>query len=282
MTILEVLITSVEPLHTVFSNTVHTIKINPNYPKETNMIQELTHQLKLSAFYAAFMEQSTQPAYSELPFDKRVQMLLEAEALDRDNKKIQRLLKQAKLHEKGALISEINFSPDRNLDKSVLLDLAQGTYLKYFRNIILNGPTGVGKSYIAQAYANKAMTMGYSALYLRVPRLMQYLQAIRGDEEYLKYLAKLKRINLLILDDFGVSPLKASEARDLLEIVEDRTNQSSLIITSQLPIKEWHGYLHNATIADAILDRIVHNAYKIEITGGSQRKENAKKMMPSR
>lgn len=244
-------------------------------------IQELTDKLKLSAFYTALIEQETQPAYSELPFQKRVQMLLEAEVLERDNKRLQRLVKQAKLHERGANISEINFSPDRNLDKSVILDLAGGNYIKYFRNIILTGPTGVGKSYIAQAYANKAMSMGYSAMYLRIPRLMQYLQAIRGDEEYLKYLAKLKRINLLILDDFGVSPLKAAEARDLLEIVEDRVNQSSLIVTSQLAIKDWHGYLHNATIADAILDRIVHNAYKIEFQGDadSQRKINAKKTM---
>jgi len=244
-------------------------------------IQELTDKLKLSAFYTALIEQETQPAYSDLPFEKRVQMLLEAEVLERDNKRLQRLVKQAKMHEKGANISEINFSPDRNLDKSVILDLAGGNYMKYFRNIILTGPTGAGKSYIAQAYANKAMSMGYSALYLRVPRLMQYLQAIRGDEEYLKYLAKLKRINLLILDDFGVSPLKAAEARDLLEIVEDRVNQSSLIVTSQLGIKDWHGYLHNATIADAILDRIVHNAYKIEFQGDadSQRKKNAKEAM---
>ena len=244
-------------------------------------IQELTTKLKLSAFYTALIEQETQPAYSELPFQKRVQMLLEAEVLERDNKRLQRLVKQAKLHERGASISEINFSPDRNLDKSVILDLAGGNYIKYFRNIILTGPTGSGKSYIAQAYANKAMSMGYSALYLRVPRLMQYLQTIRGDEEYLKYLSKLKRINILILDDFGVSPLKAAEARDLLEIVEDRVNQSSLIVTSQLAIKDWHGYLHNATIADAILDRIVHNAYKIEFQGDadSQRKKNAKEAM---
>jgi len=244
-------------------------------------IQELTNKLKLGAFYTALIEQETQPAYSELPFQKRVQMLLEAEVLERDNKRLQRLVKQAKMHEKGANISEINFSPDRNLDKSVILDLAGGNYLKYFRNIILTGPTGAGKSYIAQAYANKAMSVGYSALYLRVPRLMQYLQTIRGDEEYLKYLAKLKRIDLLILDDFGVSPLKAAEARDLLEIVEDRVNQSSLIVTSQLAIKDWHGYLHNATIADAILDRIVHNAYKIEFQGDadSQRKKNAKEAM---
>lgn len=242
-------------------------------------LQELTQGLKLNAFYQAYIEQEQQPAYSDMPFNKRVQMLLEAEALERDNKKIQRLLKQAKLHEKGANINEISFAIDRGLDKSVILDLAGGNYLKYFRNIILTGATGTGKSYIAQAYANKAMTMGYSALYLRIPRLMQHLQAIRGDEEYLKYLAKLKKINLLILDDFGVSPLKAAEARDLLEIVEDRTNQSSLIVTSQLPIKEWHGYLHNATIADAILDRIVHNSYKIELEGESQRKENAKKVV---
>ena len=244
-------------------------------------IQELTTKLKLNAFYTALMEQETQPTYSELPFQKRVQMLLEAEVLERDNKRLQRLIKQAKLHERGASISEINFSPDRNLDKSVILDLAGGNYIKYFRNIILTGPTGSGKSYIAQAYANKAMSMGYSALYLRVPRLMQYLQTIRGDEEYLKYLAKLKRINLLILDDFGVSPLKAAEARDLLEIVEDRVNQSSLIVTSQLAVKDWHGYLHNATIADAILDRIVHNAYKIEFKGDadSQRKKNAQEAM---
>lgn len=243
------------------------------------MIQELTQKLKLNAFYSAYVEQETQPAYSELPFEKRVQMLLEAEELERDNKKIQRLLKQAKLHEKGANINEINFTADRNLDKSVILDLAGGNYLKYFRNIILTGPTGAGKSYIAQAYANKAMTMGYSSLYLRVPRLMQHLQAIRGDEEYLKFLAKLKKINLLILDDFGVSPLKAAEARDLLEIVEDRMNTGSTVVTSQLKIQDWHGYLHNATIADAILDRIVHNAYKIEIEGDSQRKKNAKNSM---
>ena len=237
------------------------------------MIQELTQKLKLGAFYTAFIDQETQSAYSELPFTKRVQMLLEAEEIERDNKKIQRLLRQAKLHEKGANLNDIYFTAERNLDKSVILDLAGGNYLKYFRNIILYGPSGSGKSFIAQAYANKAMLMGYSALYLRVPRLMQHLQAIRGDEEYLKFLAKLKKINLLILDDFGVSPLKATEARDLLEIVEDRVNLSSTIITSQLKIKDWHAYLHNVTIADAILDRIVHNAYKIEVKGPSRKKK---------
>ena len=234
-------------------------------------IQELTNKLKLNAFYTALIEQETQPPYSELPFQKRVQMLLEAEVLERDNKRLQRLIKQAKLHERGASISEINFSPDRNLDKSVILDLAGGNYIKYFRNIILTGPTGSGKSYIGQAYANKAMSMGYSALYLRVPRLMQYLQTIRGDEEYLKYLAKLKRINLLILDDFGVTPLKGDEINDLFEIIEERTLNGSIIITAQLPIKEWYAYLGNETIADAMMDRLIHTAHKIELSGPSMR-----------
>jgi len=235
-------------------------------------IKELTDELKLNAFYSALQEQFAQSAYDELPFEKRIRLLLEAEKTYRDDKKIERLQRMAKLHLKSAVMEEIDFSPTRGIDKALLLELAGGGYIKNTRNIILTGATGTGKSYIAQALANKAMIQGYSALYLRIPRLMQLLASARGDDEYLKLLAKLKKVKVLILDDFGVSPLKASEARDLLEIVEDRTNLSSLIITSQLPIKEWHGYLHNPTIADAILDRIVHNAYKINLQGESQRK----------
>jgi DNA replication protein DnaC len=236
------------------------------------LIKELTDELKLDALYTALQEQLIQSAYDELPFEKRLRMLLEAEVLGRKNKKIQRLQQQAKLHEKSAAVEEISFTPSRGMHKSTILDLAGGGYIQHHRNIIFTGPTGTGKSYIAQALANKAMAQGESALYLRIPRLMQLLASSRGDDEYLKLLSRLKRIKVLILDDFGVSPLKASEARDLLEIVEDRTNLSSLIITSQLPIKEWHSYLHNPTIADAILDRIVHNAYKVELQGESQRK----------
>lgn len=235
-------------------------------------IQTLTDELKLDGFYNAYEEQRINSAYDDMPFEKRVQMLLMAEQTLRQNRKIERLQRQAKLHEKGAAIEEIDFTPSRALHKATILELAAGNYLTHNRNIILTGATGTGKSYMAQALANKAMIQGHSAIYLRIPRLMQLLSSARGDDEYLKLLAKLKRIKLLILDDFGVSPLKASEARDLLEIVEDRTNLSSIIITSQLPIAEWHGYLHNPTIADAILDRVVHNAYKIELKGESQRK----------
>jgi len=236
------------------------------------LTKELSDELKLNALYDALQEQLSQSAYDELPFEKRVQLLLEAEKISRDNKKIKRLQSMAKLHEKSAAMEEVNFTPARGIEKSILLELAGGEYIQRCRNVIFTGATGTGKSYIAQALANKAMIQGHSALYLRIPRLMQLLSSARGDDEYLKLLAKLKKIKVLILDDFGVSPLKASEARDLLEIVEDRTNLSSLIITSQLPIKEWHAYLHNPTIADAILDRIIHNAYKINLQGESQRK----------
>lgn len=235
-------------------------------------IQSLTNELKLEGFFQAYEAQRTNSAYDDMPFSKRVQMLLQSEESFRHNKKIVRLQRQAKLHEKSAAIEAIDFTPQRALHKATLLELAGGEYLQRHRNIILTGATGTGKSYIAQAFANKAMIQGHSALYLRIPRLMQLLNSARGDDEYLKVLARLKRIALLILDDFGVSPLKAAEARDLLEVVEDRVNTSSLIITSQLPVSEWHGYLHNPTIADAILDRVVHNAYKIELQGESQRK----------
>ena len=237
-------------------------------------IKELTDTLNMNALYGALQEQLINSNYDELPFEKRVQLLLEAELTHKENKKILRLQQQAKLHEKGASIEEIKFTPLRGLNKAIILELAGGGYIKHHQNIILLGATGTGKSYIAQALANKAMMQGESTLYLRVPRLMQLLSTARGDDEYIKLLERLKRIKVLILDDFGVSPLKASEARDLLEIVEDRTHTSSLIITSQLPIKDWHGHLHNPTIADAILDRIIHNAHKIDIEGDSQRKQD--------
>ena len=182
-------------------------------------IKDLTDSLKLNALYEALQEQRLQSAYGELPFEKRLGLLLEAEKADRDNKRIKRLQSQAKLHEKSARIEEINFAPARGLNKATLLELAGGGYIQHHRNIILTGATGTGKSYLAQALANKAMVQGHSALYLRIPRLMQLLASARGDDEYLKLLARLKRVKVLILDDFGVSPLKASEARDLLEIV---------------------------------------------------------------
>ena len=154
-------------------------------------IKDLTDELKLSAFYDALQGQITQSAYDDLPFEKRVRLLLEAEKISRDDKKLKRLQSMAKLHEKGASMEEIDFTPARGMHKATLLELAGGGYIRHHRNIILTGATGTGKSYIAQALANKAMAQGESALYLRIPRLMQMLSSSRGDDEYLKLLAKL-------------------------------------------------------------------------------------------
>ena len=243
-----------------------------------DIIKELTDELAIKHFYANLKEQQMQPEYSNLEFEKRVQLLLEAEIYERKNKRIKRLQSDAKLPDKSASIENINFSvANRVLDKSLILELASLKFVENANNIIFTGLTGTGKSYIAQALANKAMQKGYSTFYIRVPRLMQYLGSIRGDEEYLKYLQKLSRYKILILDDFGVSPHKANESRDLLEIIEDRSKISSTIITSQLAIKEWHSYIHSPTVADAILDRLVHNSYKIEIVSDdSMSKINSK------
>ncbi len=232
-----------------------------------DIIKELTDELGIKNFYIHLKEQQMQPEYSNLEFEKRIQLLLEAEAYERKNKRIKRLQSDSKIPDKSASIENIDFSiANRTLPKSLILELASIKFIENGNNIIFTGLTGTGKSYIAQAIANKAMQKGHSVFYIRVPRLMQYLGSIRGDEEYLKYLQKLSRFKLLILDDFGVSPLKANESRDLLEIIEERVDIGSTIITSQLAIKEWHSYIHSPTVADAILDRIVHNSYKIEIT----------------
>lgn len=243
-----------------------------------DIIKELTEELSIKNFYIHLKEQQMQPEYSNLEFEKRIQLLLEAEIFERKNKRIKRLQSDAKIPDKSASIEGIDFSiANRTLPKSLILELASVQFIENGNNVIFTGFTGTGKSYLAQALANKAMQKGYSAFYIRVPRLMQYLGSIRGDEEYLKYLQKLGRFKLLILDDFGVSPLKANESRDLLEIIEERVNSGSTIITSQLAIKEWHSYIHSPTVADAILDRLVHNSYKIEITSDdSMRKLKSK------
>ena len=180
-------------------------------------IKNFTDELKLYAFYDALQEQLTQSAYDDMPFKERVCALLQAESLSRQNRRIAQLQKEAKLHEKTARFEEIDFSTSRGLHKPMLLDLFSNQYLQHNRNIILTGPTGTGKSYIAQALANKAMIHGHSALYLRVPRLMQLLSSSRGDDEYLKMLARLKRIKLLILDDFGVVQHLLPGGRHLLD-----------------------------------------------------------------
>jgi len=235
----------------------------------------LTRQLDTLGFSGvktALQRQSEDANYAQLPFEERLYQLLEAEQTERTNKKIKRLLSQAKLKDKQAALDQIAYSAKRGLERPLILSLASGEYIAKGQNILITGATGVGKSFLAQALAKQAIFEGYSARYYRVTRLLEEIKIARLDGSYTKTLQKLSRISLLILDDFGVTPLKADELNDLFEVVEERTLSGSTIITAQLPVKEWHNYLGSATIADAMMDRLIYSAHRIEMKGESMRK----------
>lgn len=243
-------------------------------------LSTLTQQLDtlgFSGFKAALLRQSEDANYAQLPFKERLYGLLEAEQSERREKKIKRLLSQAKLKERQASLDIVEYSAKRGLERSQILSLASGEYISKRQNILITGATGVGKSFLAQALAKQAIFEGYSARYYRVTRLLEEIKIARLEGSYTKALQKLSRINLLILDDFGVTPLKADELNDLFEVIEERTLSGSTIITAQLPVKEWHNYLGNATIADAMMDRLIYSAHRIEMKGESMRKVMAQK-----
>ena len=243
-------------------------------------LSTLTQQLDtlgFSGFKAALLRQSEDANYTRLCFEERLYQLLEAEQNERRDKKIKRLLSQAKLKDRQASLDAVEYSAKRGLERSQILSLASGEYITKGQNVLITGATGTGKSFLAQALAKQAIFEGYSARYYRVTRLLEEIKISRLEGSYTKTLQKLSRINLLILDDFGVTPLKADELSDLFEVIEERTLSGSTIITAQLPVKEWHSYLGNATIADAMMDRLIYSAHRIEMKGESMRKVMAQK-----
>jgi len=242
----------------------------------SSLLQQLDI-LGFTGFKAALQRQSEDANYAQLPFEERLYQLLEAEQSERTDKKIKRLLSQAKLKDRQASLDAVEYSAKRGLERSQILSLASGEYISKGQNVLVTGATGVGKSFLAQALAKQAIFEGYSARYYRVTRLLEEIKIARLEGSYTKALQKLSRINLLILDDFGVTPLKADELNDLFEVIEERTLSGSTIITAQLPVKEWHNYLGNATIADAMMDRLIYSAHRIEIKGESMRKVMAQK-----
>jgi DNA replication protein DnaC len=239
----------------------------------TTLIAQLD-TLKLSGFKSALITQSEDSNYTKLSFEERLYQLLDAEITQRSNKRIQRLLTQAKLKDKTASLEELEYSHSRGLDRSVILSLSSCEYIQKKQNILITGATGVGKSFLAQALAKRAIFEGYSARYYRVTRLLEEIKLSRLDGTYTKTLAKLSKYALLVLDDFGIAPLNQTEVNDLFEIIEERTLIGSTIITAQLPINKWHSYLQNDTIADAIMDRLIYSAHRIELKGESMRKFN--------
>jgi len=234
------------------------------------------HTLKLHGMAEALTEQNQSTMYTELAFNDRLGMLIDREIAVRDNRKIINLLRGARLRHSTACAEEIDFRTPRGLTKEVIISLMQNDWIKGKQNVIITGPTGSGKTFIGCALANSACRGGYSAHYIRLPRLLQEMHIARGDGSYGKQLSKLARYNLLVIDDWGLAKLGDKERRDLLEVLEDRHGISSTIVSSQIPVDRWHDTIGDPTIADAVLDRLVHNAHMITM---SMKADSMRKLM---
>ena len=232
---------------------------------------EKLYHMKLNGMAEAFKEQILQPDLAQMSFEERFALLVERHWTWKEDRRMKRLLSLAKL-KINACIEDIDYRAPRGLQKSVILQLSSCDWARNAHNVIITGPTGAGKTYLACALANRACRMGLSAFYIRIPNLFQDLAIARADGSYSKIMKKLLRAKVLVLDDFGLSPMSAQERRDLLEVVEDRHGFTSTIVAAQLPIEHWHENIRDPTIADAVLDRLVHNAYKINLKGESMRK----------
>jgi DNA replication protein DnaC len=233
---------------------------------------EKLHSLHLGAMAAAWTTQREDPKIHEIDFDSRFGMLVDAEHLSRDNKRLARALREAKLRIANACIEDVDYAPKRELERALVRQLGTGAWIGLHANVIITGATGTGKSYVACALAQQACRIGYRALYRRVPRLVEELALAHADGTYTRFLGRLAKIDVLVLDDWGLAPLREQERRDMLEIFDDRHGTRSAIFTSQLPVEKWHDYLADPTIADALLDRVVHNAHRIKLKGPSRRK----------
>lgn len=233
---------------------------------------EKLNTLRLNGMAAALREQMDMDLSDSLAFEERLGLLLDREQTLRETRKLQTRHRKAKLRQDGT-IEDVDFRHPRGLDKLLVVRLANCNWIKEHTNLIITGPTGVGKSYLACAFAQKACREGYSALYLRLSKLFEDLALAKGDGRYLKLLTIYAKTDLLVLDDYGLSTLNQEQRHDLLEILEDRHALRSTLVTSQLPVKHWHERIGDPTLADAILDRLVHTAHKLELKGESMRKK---------
>jgi DNA replication protein DnaC len=236
-----------------------------------NTIEDVK-RLKLYGFHSALELQLSNTTYLKMSFEERLAHLVKNEVTERRNRKIKQLTSRSKLKYKQAFIEELDYRPSRHIDKSVIMTLAQNEWIERSQNMIISGATGTGKTYMACALGNNAIANSYSVFYIRLSKLFSQIKLTRADGSYLSWLKKLRHYNVLILDDFGSGSMTTSDVAELLEVVEERSYTGSIIIISQLPVSGWHDYLNQPVLADAIMDRLIHTSYRIELKGDSMRK----------
>jgi DNA replication protein DnaC len=233
------------------------------------------NSMRLAGMAKGLRAQLENPEIHNLPFEDRLALLVDAELLERENRQLATRLKNAQLRQNAAL-EDLDTKKSRGIDRSLVASLATCQWIKRHHNLLITGATGVGKTWLSCALSHTACRQGITAAYHRLPTLMQDLELARHDGRYKKLMRGLARAELLVLDDLGIAPLSGEQLRDLLEIIDERYQKGATLITSQLPVASWHDALGDPTMADAILDRVVHNAYKIDLEGDSMRKLRAK------
>jgi DNA replication protein DnaC len=243
-------------------------------------IDKLNH-MKLFGFIKGLDEQKANPEVSALSFEERISLLIDREMAERENRQLIRLLKEARL-KIPATLEDLDYNASRGLDRATVAGLSSFDWLEQHHNIVICGATGTGKTYLSCAFGNGACRKGYRTFYLRLPKLFEELKMARVDGSYMRFMARIGRARLLILDDLGLSVLTDTESKDLLEVIEECSGKCAIIVAGQLPIENWHQALGNPTVADAILDRLVHNSYKFNLKGGSMRRISMQKQGPNR
>lgn len=236
---------------------------------------EALKALRLFGMVKALEDQQRSAEYNALAFEERLGLLVDCERIEQDNRSMTARLRRARLAQQAA-IEDVDLHAGRGLDHSLMTSLMTCSWISHKHNLLITGPTGVGKSWLACAFGHKACRERHSVLYHRLSRLFSELSISRGEGRYLRLLKTLSQVDLLILDDWGLTTLAGDQLRDLLEILEDRHGRKSTLITSQLPVDHWHEWLGEATLADAIMDRLIHNAHQINLKGGSMRKHLSK------
>ena len=234
------------------------------------------HELKLTGMAEAFADQIKQPDMERFSFEERFGLIVDRQWTWKENNRMERYLKNARM-KLDACVEDIDYKTPRGIDQSVMMSLISCDWVRRHHNIIITGPTGAGKTFLACALTNKACREGYRAFYIRSPKFSYQMALAKGDGSYGRTISKLAKTHVLVIDDLGLAPMNDAERRDLLEVVEERHGHASTIVTSQLPVENWHEQIGDPTIADAILDRLIHNAHKINLLmkGDSLRKKYA-------